>query len=124
MFVIFVYLFKETALSFIDIFYCLLASIQFTSTLIFVISFLLLTLDLLYYYFFNLLNSSFTCQGVLFIWDFFLLFLEAVITINIFLSISFASCFRFWCVVFPFSFVIRYLKFFSFDFFVYPLIIQ
>ena len=44
MFVNFVYCFKELALSFIDPFYFSLVSVSFFSALLFIISFLLLTL--------------------------------------------------------------------------------
>ena len=47
MFINFVCLFKKPALGFIDLFYCVLISILFISSLIFIFSFLLLTLGLL-----------------------------------------------------------------------------
>ena len=62
----FIYLFKEAALSFIDLSDFFLVSILFISALIFIISFLLLNLDFVFSYF----SSSFRCKVGVFIWYF------------------------------------------------------
>ena len=54
--VLFIFSEIQLALTFIDIFYCFLASISFISTQIVIISFLLLALGFVFYYFSNLFN--------------------------------------------------------------------
>ena len=57
-----IYLFKEPALRFFDVFYCFLVSISFISVLIFIISFLLLNLGFIC----SLFSSSFRGKFILF----------------------------------------------------------
>ena len=63
MFVNFVYTFKEPALGFIDFFNCFLISILFISSLIFIISFLLMTLSFVYLFFLILLVDTLNGLG-------------------------------------------------------------
>ena len=76
-------------------------SFAFISALIFVISFLLLTLG----FFISSFSDCFRCRVRLFIW-FLLCFLRyACIAMNFPLSTAFTVSHRFWVVVFSFSFV-------------------
>ena len=71
-------LFKEPALGFIDLLYHFLDFISFISALIFIVSFLLLTLGSVCCSF----SNSFKCEVRLFIWDFPCFFREACNSMN------------------------------------------
>ena len=78
-------------------------TISFISPLIFMTSFLLLTLGFVCSSF----SSSFRCKVRLFIWDFSCFLREACIALNFPLRTAFAASHRFWIVVFSLSFVSR-----------------
>ena len=82
-------------------------SISFISPLIFMISFLLLTLHFVCFSF----SSSFRCKVRMFIWDFSSFLRWDCIDINFPLRTAFAASHRFWVVVFSLSFVSRYFLF-------------
>ena len=75
-----------------------LDSISFISTLVFIISFLLLTLDFGY----CSISSSFKCEGRLFIWAFSCLLRQVCNAMNFPLRVAFPVSHRFWIVVFIF----------------------
>ena len=79
-------------------------SISFISALIFMISFLLLTLCFLCSSF----SSCFKCRVRLFIWDFSCFLRWDCIAINFPLRTAFAASHRFWVIVFSLSFVSMY----------------
>ena len=79
-------------------------SISFFSALVFMISFLLLTLGFLCSSF----SGCFKCRVRLFIWDFSCFLRWVWIAINFPLRTAFAASCRFWSIVFPFSFILRY----------------
>ena len=72
----------------------------FIATLIFKISFLLLTLG----FFISSFSSCFRCRVRLFIWVFSCFLRDACIAMNLPLSTAFTVSHRFWVVVFSFSF--------------------
>ena len=88
-------------------------STSFTSALIFMISFLLLTLGFLCSSF----PSCFKCRVRLFIWDFSCFLRWDWIAVNFPLRTAFAASHRFWVVVFSLSFVSMYFFYIFFDFF-------
>ena len=99
------FIFSKNQLLFLLIFAIVFfVSISFISALIFVISFLLLTLGFVCSSF----SSSFRCKVRLFVWDFSCFLTQACIAINFPLRTAFASSHRFWIVVFSLSFVSRY----------------
>ena len=105
MFINFLYLFKESGLNFIDIFYCF-------SSLYFIYFFsdfcdfsLVLTLGFVSSPF----SSSFRCAVRLLMWDFSYFLRKAWITTNLPLKTAFSASHRFWIIVFSFSFVAVYL---------------
>ena len=75
-------------------------SFAFISTLIFKISFLLLTLG----FFISSFSGCFRCRVRLFIWLFSYFLRYACIAMNLLLSTAFTVSHRFWVVVFSFSF--------------------
>ena len=75
-------------------------SFAFISALICKISFLLLTLG----FFISSFSSCFRCRVRLFIWLFSCFLRYACIAMNLLLSTAFTVSYRFWVVVFPFSF--------------------
>ena len=79
-------------------------SISLISALIFMISFLLLTLGLVC----SSLSSCFRCKVSLFIWAFSCFLRWACIAINFPLRTAFAASHRFWSVVSSLSFAARY----------------
>ena len=92
-----------------------LVSISFVSSLIFVISFLFLILGFICSY----SSSSTRCKVRLFE----IFFLEVgFITMNSSLRTTFAVSHKFWCAIFPLSFVSRYFLRFSFYIFLDPFI--
>ena len=82
-------------------------SISFISVLIFMTSFLLLTLG----FFCSSFTSCFWCKVRLFIWEFSCFLRWDWIGINFPLTTAFAVSHRFWVVVFLLSFVSRFFKF-------------
>ena len=84
--------------------YIFVTFISFISALIFMISFLLLSLGFLCSSF----SSYFRCKVRLFIWDFSSFFRWAWFAMNFPLRTAFAASHRFWIIVFSLSFVSRY----------------
>ena len=76
-------------------------SFSFISSLVFMIYFLLLTLG----FFISSFSSCFRCRVRLFIWFFSCFLRQAFIAMSLPLSIAFTESYRFWGVVFSFSFV-------------------
>ena len=112
-FIDFVYIFSKPDLSCIDsflfLFVCLiLVSISYISALILLVSFLLLTSSFVYSF-----SSYFRCNVRLYIWDFSCLLKWAYIAMKFPLRADFAVSYRFWSLVFLFSFVSKYFLFFS-----------
>ena len=101
---IFFYSFKEQALGFIDFSIVFWISVLLISSLIFMISFLLLTLGFVCSSF----SNSFKWWVKLSIWNFSSLFRRAFIAMNFLLSTAFAASHRFWMVVVLLSFFSRY----------------
>ena len=114
-FINFVCLFKEQAVSFIDLFYCFSVRISFISAMIFMIIFPSTNFGFCLFFF--------KYEVRLFIGDFLLFPKVACITINFRLRTAFSASRSFWIVVLLFSFVFRFLKNFSFDFFSDPLVV-
>ena len=94
-------------------------SILFISTLIFMISFLQLTLSFVCSSF----SSCFRCKVRLFIWDVSCFLRWDCIAKNFPLRTAFAASHRFWIIMLSFSFVSRNF-FISSDFFSDPLVVQ
>ena len=104
-FVNFVYPFKEPTLGFIDIFsYYVLISVLFTLSLIFIISFLLLTLGFVC----ALFSNSFRWWVRLFKQDFTCFLKKVCIAMILPLRTDFAASHRVYMVVVSLSFVSRY----------------
>ena len=76
-------------------------SFSFIYSLIFMISFLLLTLE----FFISSFSSCFMCRFRLFIWFLSCFLRQACIAMNLPLSTAFTESHRFWVVVFSFSFI-------------------
>ena len=76
-------------------------SFSFISHLIFVISFLLLTLG----FFISSFSSCFMCRVRLFIWFFSCFLREACIAVNLPFSTAFTESYRVWVLVFSFSLI-------------------
>ena len=112
-FINFVYLFRELAFSFIDIFYLFLVSISFIFALIFIISFFLLTLGFVYSSF----SSSFRYKIRLFTCDFCLIFKVGLYHYNLPSQSCFAAPHGFWIILFPLPFFSKYFSISSLVFF-------
>ena len=104
---------------FVSLIFSMVVSISLISALIFMSSFLLLTLDLVC----SSLSSCFRCKVSLFIWAFSCFLRWACIAINFPLRTAFAASHRFWSVVSLLSFASRYFLFFFSDFFSDPLVV-
>ena len=91
----FIYVLKKSSFSFIDFCYSLLHSFSFISALIFIISFLLLSLGL----FCSSLSHCFRCKVRLFIWSSSCFLRQACIAMNFLLCITFTESHRFWVVI-------------------------
>ena len=90
------YLFKNPALNFSNLFYCLCSLISFISDMIFIICLLLLILGFVHFSFLVLLSVRLD-------WDF-SCFLREYVPINFLLSTTFATSYSFWHVLFSFVF--------------------
>ena len=95
-------------------------SFAFISALIFMISYLLLTLGC----FVSSFSSCFRCRVRLFIWLFSCFLRYACIVMKLLLSIAFTVSHRFWIVVSSFSFVSMHILISFFNFFCDLLVIQ
>lgn len=111
---------KKNLLSFINLFCFVLfflSLFHFLYALIFVISFLQRTLDLVFSFYISLRYKI-----RLFIWHHFL-FDESIYSYELPFLLAFAASYKFWYVAFPFLLVLIFFHF-SFNFLFDPLIVQ